>query len=89
MRMEDISKIPFYTHQGHYEYVVMSFGLTNAPVTFQALMNAIFCSYLWQFILMFVDDILIYTHSPEEHDDHLCRVLSIFIDNQLHVKTKK
>lgn len=47
MWMEDISKILFYTHQGHYEYVVMSFGLTNAPVTFQALMNAIFCSYLW------------------------------------------
>ena len=66
----DIPKATFYTHYGHYEFLVMSFGLTNAPAGFMDLMNMVFHEYLDSFIIVFIDDILIYSKTKEEHEQH-------------------
>ena len=82
VRDSDIPKTAFRTRYGHYEFVVMSFGLTNASATFMDLMNRVFTHYLDLFIIFFIDDILIYSRSEEEHSIHLRVVLQPFKDRQ-------
>eukprot|EP00253_Pinus_taeda_P008401 PITA_08401 len=86
IKEEDIAKTTFRTRYGHYEFVVLPFRLTNAPATFMCLMNNIFHQYLDQFMLIFVDDILIYSRTIEEHQEHLIMVLQTLREHQLYAK---
>ena len=86
---EDVHKTAFRTRYGHYEFKVMPFGLTNAPATFQALMNEIFRPYLDDFVVVYLDDILIYSKSKEEHLEHLQKILTALRDNKLFGKLSK
>lgn len=88
MHSEEFSKIAFQNHEGHYEFLVIPFGLTNAPATFQSLVNEIIRGYLWKFVLMFFDDILLYSCMIEEHRNHLRVVLRVLVDNQLYANEK-
>ena len=89
MKEGDIPKIAFKTHEGNYEFKVMSFGLCNALSTFQSLMNRIFKPYLRKFMLVFFDDILVYSTDVNLHEEHLILVFSILQENRLHANTKK
>jgi hypothetical protein len=71
----DIPKTTFISRYGLYEYMVMLFGLTNALTYFMYLMNKVFTEYLDKFVMVFIDDILVYSRSKEEHEEHLCLVL--------------
>jgi hypothetical protein len=81
MHPNDVEMIAFHTHQGLFEFHIMPFSLTNVPATFQALMNDVLCSFLWWFILVFFDDILIYSSSWSKH---LCHVRLVFEQLQAH-----
>ena len=89
VRETDIPKTAFTTRYGLYEYTVMSFGLTNAPAYFMNLMNKVFMEYLDKFVVVFIDDILIYSRSEEEHEEHLRIVLGTLREHQRYAKFSK
>ena len=89
MKPEDIPETTFRTHEGHYKFLVMLFGLTNAPSTFQALMNAIFKLYLRKFVLVFFDDILVFSSCLTDNLSHLKTILEILLYHQLYTKMSK
>jgi hypothetical protein len=85
----DIPKTAFVSRYGLYEYTVMSFRLTNAPTYFMYLMNKIFMEYLDKFFVVLIDDILVYSRSEEEHEEHLRLVLQKLRENRLYAKLIK
>ncbi|KAL9252656.1 Retrovirus-related Pol polyprotein from transposon 297-like protein [Drosera capensis] len=86
IKAEDISKTAFRTRYGHYEFVVMPFDLTNAPAVFMDLMNKVFKQYLDHFVVVFIDDILVYSR---DHQEHLRTTLKTLRENELYAKFKK
>eukprot|EP00253_Pinus_taeda_P018170 PITA_18170 len=89
IKEEDIYKKSFKTKYEHYEFVVVPFGLTNAPTTFMCLMNSVLYPYLDKFVFVFIDDILIYSKYEEEHIKHLVAVLRLLREHQLYAKLSK
>ncbi|XP_074335508.1 uncharacterized protein LOC141672725 [Apium graveolens] len=89
VKESDIPRTTFMTHYGHYEFLVMSFELTNAPTVFMDLMNRVFKDFLDKFVIVFIDDILVYSKSKEEHEEHLRVVLEILRKNKLFAKYNK
>ena len=85
----DVPKTAFRTRYGHYEFLVMSFGLTNAPTTFMDLMNRVFRPYVDQFVVVFIDDILVYSKDAQEHEQHLRIVLETLREKRLYAKLSK
>ena len=81
VREADIPKTAFRMRYGHFEFTVLPFGLTNAPTAFMDLMNRVFQPYLVRFVVIFIDDILIYSQSEVEHEDHLRIVLQLLRDH--------
>jgi hypothetical protein len=89
IRPQDVPKTVFSTRYGLYEYLVMSFGLTNAPAYFMYLMNSVFMPELDKFVIVFIDDILIYSENEEDHAEHLRIVLTRLKKHQLYAKFSK
>ena len=89
MKPEDIHKTAFRTHDGHFEFQVLPFGLSNAPATFQTTMNALFRPHLCKFIIIFFDDILIYSTTWEDHLLHLQITFELLSVNQFYLKLSK
>ena len=89
IKEQDVVKTVFRTRYGHYEFLVMTFGLTNAPAVFMDLMNRVFRPYLDKFVVVFIDDILVYSNSYLEHEQHLRQVLSTLREHQLYAKVSK
>ncbi|GKA72088.1 putative reverse transcriptase domain-containing protein [Tanacetum coccineum] len=89
IREEDIPITAFRTRYGHYEFQVMPFGLTNAPAVFMDLMNRVCKPYLDKFVIVFIDDILIYSKNKEEHEEHLKIILELLKNEQLYAKFSK
>ncbi|GKE12227.1 putative reverse transcriptase domain-containing protein, partial [Tanacetum coccineum] len=89
VREEDIPKMAFKTRYGHYEFQVMPFGLTNAPAVFMDLMNRVCKPYLDRFVIVFIDDILIYSKSIKEHEGHLKFILKLLKEEELYAKFSK
>ena len=89
VKPEDVQKTTFKSRFRHYEYMVMSFGVTNAPSIFMDYMNRIFWPYLDQFVVVFIDDILIYSKSREKHAEHLRVVLEVLREHKLYGKLSK
>jgi hypothetical protein len=89
VRSSDIPKTAFSTRYGLYEFTIMSFGLTNTPAYFMNMMNKVFMEYLDRFVVVFIDDILIYSKSDSDHEEHLRLVLQKLWDNQLYAKYNK
>ncbi|KAL4011131.1 hypothetical protein IC575_028178 [Cucumis melo] len=85
----DVPKTAFRSRYGHYEFIVMSFGLTNAPAVFMDLMNRVFREFLDTFVIVFIDDILIYSKTEAEYEEHLRMVLQTLRDNKLYAKFSK
>ncbi|GJX74757.1 putative reverse transcriptase domain-containing protein [Tanacetum coccineum] len=89
VREEDIPKTAFRTRYGHYEFQVMPFGLTNAPAVFMDLMNRVCKPYLDKFVIVFIDDILIYSKNKKEHEEHLKAILELLKKEELYAKFSK
>jgi hypothetical protein len=87
--LEDVPKTAFSTRYGLYEYLVMSFGLTNAPAHFMYLMNSVFMPEMDKFVVVFIDDILVYSKNEEEHEQHLWVILQRLRDHQLYAMFSK
>lgn len=85
----DVWKTAFRTRYGHYEFVVMSFGLTNAPASFMKMMSGIFREYLEEFVIIFIDDILVYSKDRESHQGHLRIVLEKLREQKVFAKLRK
>ncbi|GKA35634.1 putative reverse transcriptase domain-containing protein [Tanacetum coccineum] len=89
VREEDVPKTAFRTRYGRYEFLVMPFGLTNAPAVFMDLMNRVCKPYLDKFVIVFIDDILIYSKSKEEHEEHLKLIMKLLKMEELYAKFSK
>eukprot|EP00873_Tetraselmis_striata_P015214 jgi/Tetstr1/435478/TSEL_024384.t1 len=89
IKPEDIHKTAFRTHYGLYEYCVLPFGLTNAPAGFQTMMNRVLSPYLGKFCVVYLDDVLIYSKTAEEHLEHIRLVLRELQRHHLHIKLSK
>jgi hypothetical protein len=89
IKEKDIIKTSFITWYGNYEFTVVTFGLSNAPIVFMCLMNGIFKEYVDKFVIVFLDDIIIYSKSEEEHAQHLRMVLQVLREHHLYAKLGK
>lgn len=89
IKEEDIFKTTFKIVYGNYEFVVVPFGLTNAPARFMCLMNSVVCPYLENFVIVFIDDILVYIKNEQDHAEHLAVVLRLLREHHLYVNISK